>query len=83
MYTAFSAHTSLSLARLNAATMKGAQMSKLVAAMCALFVGALLLSSQVWAQETIKVGYAIQAHQANMMVLPKFAEKYGKSIWSQ
>jgi ABC-type nitrate/sulfonate/bicarbonate transport system substrate-binding protein len=80
MYTAFSAHTSLSPARLNAATMKGAQMSKLVAAMCALFVGALLLSSQVWAQDTIKVGYAIQAHQANMMVLPKFAEKYGLKV---
>jgi ABC-type nitrate/sulfonate/bicarbonate transport system substrate-binding protein len=60
--------------------MKGAQMSKLVAAMCALFVGAPLLSPQVWAQDTIKVGYAIQAHQANMMVLPKFAEKYGLKV---
>src|SRR5947209_12546370 len=81
MYTAFSAHyISLSPARLNAATMKGAQMSKLFAAICALFVGALLLSSQVSAQDTIKVGYAIQAHQANMMVLPKFAEKYGLKV---
>jgi ABC-type nitrate/sulfonate/bicarbonate transport system substrate-binding protein len=34
----------------------------------------------VSAQDTIKVGFAIQAHQANMMVLPQYAEKIGLKI---
>ena len=32
------------------------------------------------AQDTIKAGYAIQAHQANMMVLPQYAEKVGLKV---
>jgi ABC-type nitrate/sulfonate/bicarbonate transport system substrate-binding protein len=53
-------------------------MFKLVSAfVTAAFVG---VSSGALAQDTIKVGYAIQAHQANMMVLPKFAEKNGLKV---
>jgi len=33
-----------------------------------------------FADETIRVGFAIQAHQANMMVLPQYAEKLGLKI---
>ena len=58
-------------------------MSKFTFGMSAVLTWAVLLcaaSSQAFAQDTIKVGYAIQAHQANMMVLPKFAEKSGLKI---
>jgi len=46
----------------------------------AMLTGAILLGSAAMAQDKIKVGYAIQAHQANMMVLPKFAEKHGLTV---
>jgi ABC-type nitrate/sulfonate/bicarbonate transport system substrate-binding protein len=39
-----------------------------------------LLCPAALAQDAIRVGYAIQAHQANMMVLPKFAEKNGLKV---
>lgn len=55
-------------------------MPKLASAIFALLAGVLLLHSQARAQDAIKVGYAIQAHQANMIVLPKFAEKYGLKV---
>jgi ABC-type nitrate/sulfonate/bicarbonate transport system substrate-binding protein len=54
-------------------------MQKLISAVVAVFCVALLNSESV-AQDTIKVGYAIQAHQANMMVLARFAEKYGLKV---
>ena len=55
-------------------------MQKLISAILALFAGFAILKSEAVAEEAIKVGYAIQAHQANMMVLPKFAEKYGLKV---
>ena len=54
-------------------------MPKLISAIFAL-LGFAILNSESVAQDAIKVGYAIQAHQANMMVLPKFAEKYGLKV---
>jgi hypothetical protein len=59
---------------------EGSQMQKLISAILALFAGLAILKSEAIAEEAIKVGYAIQAHQANMMVLPKFAEKYGLKV---
>jgi ABC-type nitrate/sulfonate/bicarbonate transport system substrate-binding protein len=59
---------------------EGGQMQKLISAILALFAGLAILKSEAIAEEAIKVGYAIQAHQANMMVLPKFAEKYGLKV---
>ncbi|HEY7247682.1 MAG TPA: ABC transporter substrate-binding protein [Xanthobacteraceae bacterium] len=55
-------------------------MQKLIFAVVAVFSSVALLHSESVAQDTIKVGYAIQAHQANMMVLPRFAEKYGLKV---
>jgi ABC-type nitrate/sulfonate/bicarbonate transport system substrate-binding protein len=58
-------------------------MSKVISGIFATLAGLLLLSAAsqgTLAQESIKVGYAVQAHQANMMVLPKFAEKYGLKV---
>ena len=46
----------------------------------ALLAGAMFPSSQALTQDLIKVGYAVQAHQANMMVLPRFAEKHGLKV---
>jgi len=54
-------------------------MPKLISAIFAL-LSFMTLNSESIAQDAIKVGYAIQAHQANMMVLPKFAEKYGLKV---
>jgi len=55
-------------------------MQKLISAVVAVFSSVALLNSESVAQDMIKVGYAIQAHQANMMVLPRFAEKYGLKV---
>jgi len=55
-------------------------MQKLISAVVAVFSNVALLNSESVAQDTITVGYAIQAHQANMMVLPRFAEKYGLKV---
>jgi len=45
----------------------------------AAFLAAVAVAPAV-AQDSIKVGYAIQAHQANMMVLPQYAEKVGLKV---
>jgi ABC-type nitrate/sulfonate/bicarbonate transport system substrate-binding protein len=55
-------------------------MPKLISGIFALLATPLLLNAEALAQDTIKVGYAVQAHQANMMVLPRFAEKYGLKV---
>jgi ABC-type nitrate/sulfonate/bicarbonate transport system substrate-binding protein len=55
-------------------------MSRLSARLLALLAAVLFSAAQAPAQDSIKVGYAIQAHQANMMVLPKFAEKHGLKV---
>jgi ABC-type nitrate/sulfonate/bicarbonate transport system substrate-binding protein len=51
-----------------------------VSGILALLAGAMFPSSQALTQDSIKVGYAVQAHQANMMVLPRFAEKHGLKV---
>jgi ABC-type nitrate/sulfonate/bicarbonate transport system substrate-binding protein len=73
MYTSCS--TSLTMSEAS----KGHYMPKLISAIFAL-LSFMTLNSESIAQDAIKVGYAIQAHQANMMVLPKFAEKYGLKV---
>ena len=38
---------------------------------------ALAVATQAHAQDKVRVGYAVQVHQANMMILGEFARKHG------
>src|SRR5262249_55992042 len=50
-------------------------MRKLKAVM--LVAAAFAVASEANAQEKVRVGYAVQVHQANMMILGEFASKHG------
>jgi len=46
-------------------------------AVMSLVVAALAVASGANAQDKVRVGYAVQVHQANMMILGEFASKHG------
>ena len=45
--------------------------------MMTLVAAALAVATQADAQDKVRVGYAVQVHQANMMILGEFARKHG------
>src|SRR5215510_11509215 len=46
-------------------------------AVMTLVAAALAVASEANAQDKVRVGYAVQVHQANMMILGEFASKHG------